>query len=232
MTDTRAEVRRRALRQVMAEKGLTPADVARLAGLPNANSIYNLLGRRSSSLSASTYERIAQALGPTVTVADLAGLQEKAPGPSKGLTLRMVAQAGVWRERAELPLSEQAEVQLPATRDQLLAGAYAVDVRTPGAELRWPQGATLLCVPPDLSDKPMQAGSWVVLERMAEGKVEVTARQIEVENGRAWLWLRTRDPRQVGAVPVQWPCDGRPWKANGERFMIASSVVGAYEPLR
>lgn len=227
--DTRADLRRRALRETMAKRGLKPAEIARMAGLSNANAIYNLLHGRSKSLSAETYEKIIKAL-PDATMAEMTGVKEPVAS-SRGVPLRTIAQAGLWRERFELPLQQQTEIQLPVTSGQLIAGAFAARVEGPGADRRWRRGAILLCIPPQNSENPIANGSWVVLERIAHGKVEVTARQVEVENGKAWLWLRTNDPRHVPAIPVSWPCDGRPWRHEGERLQIAGIVEGAWEQI-
>lgn len=230
--DDRAEARRRALRRVLQSHGLSPADAARRAGLPTANALYNFLNRRTRSLSQQTYEAIAQAL-PDTTVSDLTSVTPPAHKGFRGVALRTVATAGLWRDRFELPLREQVEIPLPATEAQRLGNAFAVRVAGPGAEQRWPNGAVLLCMPPEAAEIPLAAGRWVVVERVADGKVEVTARQVVVDNGRAWLWLRSSDPRQAphAAVPVSWPCDGRPWRHGNERFRIAGFVEGAWEPM-
>lgn len=227
----RGEMRRRALQKAMAERGLKPADVARMAGLPSANAIYNFLNRRSNSLAAETLERIAKAM-PETSVEELTGLAgQHVRRDGTAVLLRAVAQAGVWRPRFDLPHSEQTEISLPVTREQAIAGAFAVRLQAPGAELRWADGAVLLCVPPGATERPLVHGSWVILDRVRDGKVEVTARQIEVENGRAWLWLRTKDPRFPPAVPVSWPCDGaRAWRHEGEQLRIEGIVLGAWEP--
>jgi transcriptional regulator with XRE-family HTH domain len=230
--ESRAEARRQALKKIMNEKDVTAADVARMAELPTANAIYNFLSGRSRSLSAETYEKIAKAI-PGVSVSELTGLSEGKARKTKPVSLRAIAEAGVWRDRFDLPLSEQAELALPVTQEQILAGAFAVKLQGVGAEKRWPAGATLLCVPALSTDVPICSGRWVILERQLEGKVEVTARQVEVENGKAWLWLRTGDPRQnaSAAIPVAWPTDGRPWKNGNERLQIAGVVLLACEPL-
>lgn len=230
--DSRAEARRSALKKIMAEKDVTAAEVARMAELPTANAIYNFLSGRSKSLSADTYEKIAKAI-PGVSVSELTGLSEAKPRKIKPVALKAIAEAGVWRDGFELPLSEQTELALPVTQEHILAGAFAVKLQGVGAEKRWPAGATLLCVPTLSTEVPICSGRWVILERQVDGKVEVTARQVEVENGKAWLWLRTGDPLQnaAAAIPVSWPADGRPWKHGNERLRIASVVLLACEPL-
>ena len=70
--DKRAERRRRSLRRFMAEQSLMPAEMARRAGLPSANTLYNFLNGRSSQLSQSTYEKLAEVV-PGTTVDRLTG---------------------------------------------------------------------------------------------------------------------------------------------------------------
>jgi transcriptional regulator with XRE-family HTH domain len=227
----RGEARRQALQRAMDERGMKPADVARAAGLPSANAIYNFLNRRSKSLAAETLERIARAL-PETSVEELTGLNTGPRRDANAVLLRAVARAGVWLPRFDLPHAEQTEIPLPVTRELAIAGAFAVRVEPPGAELRWGSGAIQLCIPPGTMERPLTHGSWVVLERARDGKVEITARQVEVENGKAWLWLRTKDPRFPPAVPMAWPCDGaRAWRHDGEQLRIAGIVVGVWEPL-
>ena len=73
-----AEARRAALRQILRENNITPAQLARQAGLRRANLIYNFLNGRSASLSVITIAQIGAAL-PGV---DLTGLiLADCPGP-------------------------------------------------------------------------------------------------------------------------------------------------------
>lgn len=71
-TEKRAERRRRSLRRFLAEQSLVPAEIARRAGLPSANTLYNFLNGRSSQLSQSTYEKLAEVV-PGTTVDRLTG---------------------------------------------------------------------------------------------------------------------------------------------------------------
>ena len=65
-----AEARRAALRQLLRDNNFTPTQLARKAGLPRANALYNFLNGRSASLSVITLAQIGAAL-PWV---DLTGL--------------------------------------------------------------------------------------------------------------------------------------------------------------
>ena len=53
-----AKLRRQALDDALHEHELRPADLARMAGLPNANLIYNILRGRTASLNTITWERL------------------------------------------------------------------------------------------------------------------------------------------------------------------------------
>lgn len=68
--DPYAEARRRALRLILAQTQLTPTALARMAGFPSPNAIYNFLHGRTHSLSANTIARIGEVL-PTVDVFQL-----------------------------------------------------------------------------------------------------------------------------------------------------------------
>jgi len=68
--DPHAEARRQAFRLMLAQTGLTPTALARRAGFPSPNLIYNFLHGHSSSLSSRTLARIGEAL-PHVDVTRL-----------------------------------------------------------------------------------------------------------------------------------------------------------------
>ncbi len=73
------QARRKALVDALKEHDLRPADIARLANLPQANSLYNFINGRTASLATSTWERLLPFL-PKSDVGVLLGLTE--PGGS------------------------------------------------------------------------------------------------------------------------------------------------------
>src|ERR1035437_4902731 len=73
-SDLRTEARRKALREVIDASGMKPSELARRAGLPSANLIYNFFSCHSSALTFDTYQRLANAI-PGATVSMLAGAE-------------------------------------------------------------------------------------------------------------------------------------------------------------
>ncbi len=71
-TAERARQRRAALQRFIDQHGLNRAELARMAGLSNANSLHNFLNGRAASLSLRTLEAIVRAV-PGATLEELTG---------------------------------------------------------------------------------------------------------------------------------------------------------------
>lgn len=71
---TRADRRRRALRDFMELEGITPSRLAREAGMKSPNALYNFLSGRSNSLSQETYERLVRSR-PGIRMRELTGVE-------------------------------------------------------------------------------------------------------------------------------------------------------------
>jgi len=228
--DREADRRRAALRRALQAADMRPADAARAADLGNPNSIYNFFGKRTTSLSAETYRKLAKVI-PGATVASLQGLEHAQPAMGRTVQVKTEARAGVMRASFDLPLPDQVETPVPIDAEMRASGAYGVLVRRPGAELLYPEGTILVVMPAAAYAGTLSNGRKVILQRINAGTVEVTVRELQVLEAKAWLRLRSTDPRYDNAVEMPWPCDGaRMWRRGEDRFSLAGIVVGSYTP--
>jgi hypothetical protein len=74
-------------------------------------------------------------------------------------------------------------------------------------------------------------GRRLVIERFQESGLEVTVREVLVDaDGRQWLSQRSTEPRLQAAVKMPPALGAKPWQSAGERYAIASVVIGAFVP--
>ncbi|MCW3476273.1 helix-turn-helix domain-containing protein [Limobrevibacterium gyesilva] len=211
----------------MDRHGLKPAELARQTGLSNANTIYNFLNGRSRALSQKTYEKLARVM-PGETLDSLTG--GAGPSGARGIPVRAEACAGRLNPSFDLPLDHQSEAAMPVDAGMLAAGVFGVAVGRPGAELLYPEGTVLACLPFLHCDEPPATGRRLIVQRIRDGHVEVMVRELEVAGGKAWLWPRSTHPDHQQPIACPWPNDGRMWKVGEDRFSIPAVVVGSYQP--
>lgn len=209
-----AEIRRRALRQVLDHFELTPADLARKAGLPNPNAIYNLLNGHAKSLSISTYQKLAQAL-PGTTVEQLSGVAKVIPATQmEWVALRGSVRAGHFMSKNIL---EQRRHQIAVP--PMCVGSpdsFGMTVDDTSCDQLYRPG-TVLVLTPFADFQGSLAGKKALVYRQRQGKIEATIREIEGDShGVMWLWFRSTDPRHQGAVPL-------PARYHGGAFTIDTS---------
>ena len=228
-TEADAERRRHALKKALDSHHLTPADASRAAGLVSPNSIYNFLSGRSNSLSQQTMEALARVI-PDASIEELAGFRSKVVEP-KTVLVKTAAVAGLFRDTFERPLRAQEEILLPIPSVMIEAGAYAIAVEEPGAERLYAKGSILAVMPLGTSYAPeLRTGLRVILQRMRNGKIEVTVREVEISGTKSWLWIRSTDPEHQQPIPGPVPLNETMWRHKDERFTIRGLVLGAWTP--
>jgi hypothetical protein len=123
------------------------------------------------------------------------------------------------------------ELPLPVDDSARQAGAYAALVKRPGAEEIYPAGSVLLCVPMARYAGSISKGRRLVIERFQEARLEVTVREVLADaDGRLWLSQRSTEPRLQGTVKIPAEMGAKLWQSAGERYAIASVVIGAFIP--
>jgi len=210
--EARAEARRDSLRAILTRLDLTPTELARRAGLPNANIFFNFFNGRSASLSQATQDKILAAL-PGVTQEELTGrLSIDAPhqasslwamSPGKWPVLTCEAEAGVWRRSAKLPPGKWLTVPTPKDLPSPGPAAFAVRLKGAGADRLYPPGTIAVCVP--LSELPVRSGCRVLVHCDDGRRHELTLRELVLEEGKAWLWPRSSHPEHQVPIAVPWP---------------------------
>jgi hypothetical protein len=209
---------------------MTPADAAKAADLPNPNGLYNFFAGRSSSLSAETYRKLARVI-PGATVASLQGLERSSVAMDSVVLVKAEARAGHLRPSFELALHDQTETPVPVTPEQRAEGAFGVRVKRPGAELIYPEGTILVVMPITCASASLAHGRRVILQRINGKTVEVTARELRVIDGKAWLMARSSNPAYDTPVEMPWPGQiERTWKRGEDRFQVAGIVIMACMP--
>ena len=211
-TEARAQARRDALRAVLTRLDLTPSELARRAGLSNANSFFNFFNGRSASLSQATQDKILAAL-PGVTQEELTGRLAAdathqasslwAVSPGKWPMLTCEAEAGVWRRSAKLPPEKWLMVPIPKGLLAPEPAAFAVRLKGAGADRLYLPGTIAVCVP--LSEVPLRTGCRVLVHREGGRRHELTLRELVLGEGRAWLWPRSSHPEHQVPIVVPWP---------------------------
>ena len=232
--DDGSERRRAGLRRLLERKNITATDLARTIGLPTPNALYNFLNGRTASLSLETVERILSA-HPDVSFHDLVGLKAPAPGrrhrPSPGLLVTVELCSGVWRPQIELPAEAWCPAPLMSHGLSDDTPLFAARVRSPGAELLYPDGSVLLCrllavnspLPPD--------GARVVVLRRRRSKVELTVRELRSAGGEVWLWPCSTDPQHQTPLQLgEASSDTSATDDVGPAVTLLGAVIASWQP--
>ncbi len=216
------ERRRRALITFMEQHRLTPSDLARLAGLPTPNALYNHLHGRSTQLSVETLEAIATAV-PGTSIGLLTGFEQPQPVTvPDAVEVRWVAQAGVWQAAGARALRPQ-RPHILARPELIQGGGFGVELRAPGFEARFATGTVLICTPPRGSSA-FGDGRIIVIQRQRDQEWEITAREVRLDGETCVLWPDThvvshQRPLAVPlwglASPVGWNDQGTITRALG-----------------
>ena len=156
-----------------------------------------------------------------------------------GVHIRYEARAGKRTAYGRLPTDKQLFVGMPLTRAWAQEAAFAVVVRTPGAEEIYRDGTTLLCLPPSKHLDEIRPGRRVlvvstVMTRAREARTEVTVREVARHKGKLVLRLRSGGLVPPGHDGLDEPMPsnyaGGPWDAGKHQLSIAGLVVAACQP--
>jgi hypothetical protein len=217
----------------MAIEGISAAEWARLAGLPNPNSLYNLLNRRAHVLRSDTLEKLASAF-PGCTVSELMGEISLTKRSLHVVTVKITAAGGRWRDMLELPLDQQYEVPVPEVADV----DYGVKVSGRHADAIVADGAHVMVQEWSNFTDTLRSGDVLLVRRVRNRQSEVTFRQLDLREEtpgqptQALLWFRSSDPAFQGAITMPWPFRGEPWSVGGERHHILGVAVLRVDGMR
>lgn len=210
-------------------EGRNKAGLAKALGLPAPRISDIIKGRRG--INALESKRIADYL--QMNIADVVDNLEGrpsvggAPAPVKIPVVGSVA-AGVWREALEVP--EYDWEYVPAILNPKLESLPSFALRVSGASMDkvFPNGTILICIKffdMELISRGPETGDYVIVQqRNSNGLVEATCKQLEVEDGQAWLWPRSTRPEFQTPIKVE---------DNGEEdsVLLHALVVGYHGTL-
>lgn len=208
------------MRSTLDREGLTVEQWAARAGVHKATLHRALKDDYEFVTSSRTLNRLAHALG--VDAPDFLSKVKVAP---RFLPVRYKVQAGLWYEvDAEEPPEQIALAVLPDPRFEKTP-QWLEKVVGDSVDLKIPPGHYAHVVDAQELGYAPRDGDWVVVERRrGQGCVrERTIKQVEMTNGRATLWPRSRNPKW--SEPVDFVLGSRP---GDTEVQIVGLVIGAY----
>lgn len=111
-------------------------------------------------------------------------------------------QAGVWKEAVQFEVEDQYTIEVGQVGG--LADAYGLLVIGDSMDLIYPPGTIIIVSP--LGTRPLKNGDKVVVQRkLRTGQIEATVKELEIINGIAKLWPRSKNPKFQEPVNIHWP---------------------------
>lgn len=214
----------RTLADAAARHGLTLAETAKRAGL-RESALYNHQNGVTWHFTPSTAEKLAAVL-PGTTAEALLGNPPPTGKRAAALQVRTRVAEGEWQASFNLPVEERGLAALPVDKATREAGAYAAEVSAPDGQGLYRDRTLLACVPLSRYQGALSSGARVLVQRLHQGRVEVTVRELDVVEGVAHLWARSHDRRERPWI-APWPNNGQTWRRGMDRFSIVAVVVMA-----
>jgi hypothetical protein len=228
-----AEIRRNTLRRFLREHQITVAELARRAGLRNANMVHNHLNGGSASLSLATIEKILRAF-PGASLADLTGIKVAgADRPSTAPTpfvVSLIAETGIVPNGRAAAMEPALQLPIPPGTVPPGPGLFAIKVASPGAEHLFALGSLLICQRLIDSVEDLPDGTLVVLRAHGRTHTRVDVREAEHFDHRLWLWTRSTHPDWQQPLPMPPPLIAPARMAGGETVAILGIVVASWQP--
>ena len=230
-----AERRRTVLRQLLKRHNMRPADLARRAGLPTTNAIYNFLNKHSASLSQPTIEKIvavfsdgaadALIIRPVTPSTTILRNRQAPPGIAE-VSVIAEARQGVRQPATAFMQTDHVTIWVPAALVQNRPRLFGVRVGRPGAEGLYPEGSVLICMGVPTLHPSLKDGQRVVVTTTHDDGIEVTVRRVQVHESGTWLWPDTVDPRQQRPLLAPKPTDTA---ENGD-ITVLGKVIATLQP--
>lgn len=210
------------IRQIRVSLGLDQTDFAKKLGSNQPNvSRWESKGQTPSS---DILIKIAELGG--MSLADLLGMKARASIAPKNPNVTVIGavQAGAWTEAIEWPFEDQYEIPTYTPPKYIAYPKFAVEVRGPSMNRRYPEGSVLICVKLIDMDHEIEPGTrYIIQRRDAAGDHEMTVKELRVdENGNPWLWPDSDHPEHQSPLPVSG--------IDGDEIQILAIVVSSYQP--
>lgn len=183
------------LRQLVAEKELTMADLARLSGVPY-DSVNKYMRGDIDQPRGNTLEKLAVALG-TNKLFLTTGLTDKKALSSNPVPIRGYVAAGAWLEAGEMDDEPIGWLQFNPVPHFPEQSVYSLIVRGDSLDQVAPEGCTLVCVDLFKAGITISDGDLVIVQRTREqgGFVEVTAKRVHGVPGGFELRPESSNPK-------------------------------------
>lgn len=228
-----AEQRRRLFRQFVDRHADQIDNVnhwALMAGLPNANAIYNFLNGHSAALSMDTLEKLL-AVVPGATIGELSGSRSELTARVRCVLADVPAALGRWRDALTQAAGQGQLAQLPVP-DGVSAhlGVRVDDEHAVGFGL----AAGSFALVADLMMEParIEDGALVLVRRVRgrPARLETTVRRFRGEQrgpgSRPRLVMGTLPSEAAASVDLpKWPAGRETFEVNGDRFEIVGRVT-------
>ena len=216
---TEAVRRREALRAFMARHNLNPAEWAKRAGLPTANTLYNFLGGHTRTLNQATLEKLSRAVSGS-SIQDIVGPDENAGATARVplLPVRATAALGVWRPTYETAGATRIELAIPPN----VPADEAVQILDNHCSEIYPAGSCVCVQSLAGLDRPLRHGDMVLVDAINEARQhEVTVRMIQSLDGNRIGLMFRRGAGQPKEAAVELP---NPYE--GQVMTLAPGVRG------
>ena len=199
-----ADRRRAGLRALMHAKSINPTTLAKMSGLTSANALFNFLHGRTQSLSLDLIEPIMLTF-PDVSFRNLTGLKHGSPrssdrpdtggAPTAPVFVSAETSGGAWQMQFELPADRWTALSVPDHVAVDTGRLFGIRVRTPGADLLYPDGTVLICWRLGKGHPEPQAGCRYVVQERRGKCFRVTVQEARMFEGQIWLWPRSSHPK-------------------------------------
>ena len=124
--------------------------------------------------------------------------------PTAPIMVRGAVEADAWHAQPEWPGDRWYPVPVPADRRFAEVARFGLVVRGGAMNRRYPDGSILICVGLERLASPPAPGHRVICHRRrpADGRLEVTARDLRHHDGRTWLWFDSTAPEHQQPIPL------------------------------
>lgn len=133
-------------------------------------------------------------------------------------------EAGDWKEAVKMPQDDQWHVSIPTPGDYERYRKFALSVRGPSMDRRYPPGSILVCVDYYELGRDPASGERVIVHRHKGDLTEATCKLYQRDSeGHPWLWPESTHPEHQ--TPIDPTAD-----PEADEVCITAKVIGSYRP--
>jgi SOS-response transcriptional repressor LexA len=192
------------LRRILDQRGLDMKKVSKEAGL-GETAVRDMLVGRVKEPGVSTLAKVADALN--VSIGALLGESTYEERMSRYVKVVGSAAAGAWQEVTHQDFDVY-EIPIPVDPKWSAGDLFALEVKGTSINRRARDGDWVLCLRTESAPRPIQSGDWVVVERIDNGRVETTIKQVRWGKLGWELWPDSNDPHWQNPTSLAETKDG------------------------